>query len=224
MTHIIISRQEKIQITKLLSLLSKYFEREIKQEDLSNIPDIHILRTDENSIGIEIVKEIQSKMIFKPFNSNYQFCIIFNSEKLTHEAQNALLKTLEESPDSTIYILLLNNEKNILDTILSRGLKHYPNQEKEDRVEEVPEILSLDFVEKFKKIEEISELETREILEYVSGFQKYFQEKLREDIKNGNDLHKNQKILEIINTAYTRLSANGNKKLVLENMFLQIEK
>lgn len=224
MTHIIISRNEKIQQNTLKEIISNTFGRELTIEQILSNPDIHILKNENNSIGIEEIKEIQSQMIFKPFVESSQVCVIFNSEKLTTEAQNAFLKTLEDSPDHTVYILLLNDERNVLDTILSRGLKHYPTQEKDSVEESTPDIIDMDLVDQFEKILQLSELETREVLEYIKGIQRYFQRKLREDVKEGNDVLRTQRTLEIVNTAYTRISANGNKKLVLENMVVQMSK
>lgn len=224
MTHIIVSRSENIQLSTLRTILSSTLERELTIDQIFSNPDIHILKNENNSIGIEEIKDIQSQMIFKPFVEKVQVCIIFNSEKLTTEAQNAFLKTLEDSPDHTVYILLLNDERNVLDTILSRGLKHYPTQEKEFEEETSPDIIGIDLVNQFERIQQLSELETREVLEYIKGVQKHFQRILREDIKEGRDVLRAQKTLDIVNTAYTRISANGNKKLVLENMIVQMIK
>jgi hypothetical protein len=224
MTHIIISRNVGVQLDSLLELISKTVGRELSIDEVYSNPDIHILKNDNKSIGIEEIKDIQSQMIFKPFVEKVQICVIFNSEKLTTEAQNAFLKTLEDSPDHTVYILLLNDERNVLDTILSRGVKQYPTQEKEIEEETSPDIIGIDLVDQFERIQQLSELETREVLEYIKGIQKYFQRILREDIKNGRDVLRTQKTLDIVNTAYTRISANGNKKLVLENMIVQMSK
>ncbi len=224
MTHIIVSRNVGVQLDSLLELISKTVGRELSIDEVYSNPDIHILKNENNSIGIEEIKDIQSQMIFKPFVEKVQICVIFNCEKLTTEAQNAFLKTLEDSPDHTVYILLLNDERNVLDTILSRGVKHYPTQEKEFEEETTPDIIGIDLVDQFERIQQLSELETREVLEYIKGIQKYFQRILREDIKNGNDVLRDQKNLDIVNTAYTRISANGNKKLVLENMIVQMSK
>lgn len=84
-----------------------------------NSPDF-ILITPENSIGIEKIREIISAISLKPYQSPKKIVIIKDAQKLTTEAQNAFLKTLEEPPPNTIIILLVENPDQLLPTILSR--------------------------------------------------------------------------------------------------------
>jgi DNA polymerase III delta prime subunit len=126
MTYIIADKRERLQKKELKSLLNKLFGKEI-----SDSPDIHVLNPeDKNSIGIEEVKELQQTMRFKPFQEGIQVGIILNAQKLTHQAQNSMLKTLEDSSETSIYILCVDNEKNLLPTIRSRGIILYPKREK----------------------------------------------------------------------------------------------
>ncbi len=88
MTYIIANKKERLQKQELKRLLIKLFGKEI-----SDSPDIHILNPeDKNSIGIEEVKELQQSMRFKPFQEEVQVGIILNAQKLTHQAQNSMLK------------------------------------------------------------------------------------------------------------------------------------
>ena len=88
--------------------------------DDNNNPDFVILEPDENSIKIEQIREIQRKVVEKPIISNQKVYIIDNSDKMTTEAQNCLLKTLEEPPEFVTIILIGFNESAFLDTIKSR--------------------------------------------------------------------------------------------------------
>lgn len=88
--------------------------------DDNNNPDFVILEPDENSIKIEQIREIQRKVVEKPIISNQKVYIIDNSDKMTTEAQNCLLKTLEEPPKFVTIILIGFNESAFLDTIKSR--------------------------------------------------------------------------------------------------------
>lgn len=72
------------------------------------------------SIGITDIKQMQKNLFQKPFNSSYKAVIIAHAETLTIEAQNALLKTLEEPPEYAFIFLLANNKEVFLPTILSR--------------------------------------------------------------------------------------------------------
>lgn len=86
----------------------------------NNHPDFEIIEPDGNSIKIEQIRNMQKKIQEKPIISNKKIYIINNSEKMTKEAQNCLLKTLEEPPEFATIILIGNNESLFLDTIKSR--------------------------------------------------------------------------------------------------------
>lgn len=66
---------------------------------------------------------MNSKIIEKPITSNKKVYIINNSEKMTVDAQNCLLKTLEEPPEYACIILICSNEAQMLTTIKSRCTK-----------------------------------------------------------------------------------------------------
>ena len=66
---------------------------------------------------------MNSKIIEKPITSNRKVYIINNSEKMTTDAQNCLLKTLEEPPEYACIILICSNEAQMLTTIKSRCTK-----------------------------------------------------------------------------------------------------
>ena len=78
---------------------------------------------DGKSIKIEQIRYMQEKIAEKPITSNKKIYIIDNSDTMTKEAQNCLLKTLEEPPEYAVIILLVSNENNILNTIKSRCTK-----------------------------------------------------------------------------------------------------
>ena len=72
------------------------------------------------SIGIEDIKTIHKKIFLKPFKSETKAIIINDSHLLTIEAQNALLKILEEPPANTIIVISIPKKELMLPTILSR--------------------------------------------------------------------------------------------------------
>lgn len=91
--------------------------------ETSNNPDYNEITTEENSIKIEQIRLMQSKVAEKPIISNKKVYIIDDSEKMTKEAQNCLLKTLEEPPEYITIILITSNESQILNTVKSRCTK-----------------------------------------------------------------------------------------------------
>ncbi len=88
--------------------------------DSDNNPDFRIIEPDGNSLKIEQIREFQNKVAEKPIISNRKVYIINDSDKMTAEAQNCLLKTLEEPPEYVTIILIGSNESAFLDTIKSR--------------------------------------------------------------------------------------------------------
>lgn len=86
----------------------------------------------ENSIGIEQIRKLKRWALLKPFASKSKAAIINEAEKLTLEAQNSLLKILEEPPRHTLIVLTAAKESLLLPTIVSRC--------KVIRIKEEPEI------------------------------------------------------------------------------------
>ena len=88
--------------------------------DTDNNPDFSIIESDGNSIKIDQIREFQKKVSEKPIISQRKVYIINDSDKMTVEAQNCLLKTLEEPPEFVTIILVGTNENAFLSTIKSR--------------------------------------------------------------------------------------------------------
>ncbi len=90
--------------------------------DNDNHPDIiRLSLKDKKSIGVEEVREgINNLVSIKPYKYPYKIFIIDDADKLTVQAQNALLKTIEEPPVYAIFILKSANYKIFLPTIISR--------------------------------------------------------------------------------------------------------
>lgn len=86
---------------------------------MNSNPDCININPDGNSIKIAQIRKLQSDIIVKP-HRNYKMYIINQSERMTIEAQNTLLKTLEEPPAYAIIILITNNKERLLDTVKSR--------------------------------------------------------------------------------------------------------
>ena len=91
----------------------------------NNNPDFYYIGLEENSIKIDTIRKMQQKVQELPIVSNKKVYIIDDSEYMTKEAQNCLLKTLEEPPEFVTIILITSNENLILNTVKSRCTKIY---------------------------------------------------------------------------------------------------
>lgn len=86
-----------------------------------NQPDIIHVTHEKVSIGVDDIRiQVNNDIQIKPYSSPYKIYIIDEAEKLTEQAQNALLKTIEEPPEYAVVMLLTNNLNALLPTILSR--------------------------------------------------------------------------------------------------------
>lgn len=85
-----------------------------------NHPDFCSINEEGETIKVDTIRELTEKVIEKPIVSNKKVYIINDCEKMTKEAQNCLLKTLEEPPEFAVIILISSNENLILNTIKSR--------------------------------------------------------------------------------------------------------
>ena len=88
-----------------------------------NHPDFKLIEPDSGSIKIEQIRKMQEEIAQKPILSNKKVYIIKDCENMTTEAQNCLLKTLEEPPEYIVIILITANESKILTTVKSRCMK-----------------------------------------------------------------------------------------------------
>ncbi len=88
--------------------------------DSNNNPDFQLIEPDGASLKIEQIRQMQKKIIEAPIISNKKVYIIDDADLMTTEAQNCLLKTLEEPPEFVTIILIGSKENNFLSTIKSR--------------------------------------------------------------------------------------------------------
>lgn len=88
-----------------------------------NHPDFFEINPDGNYLKISQIREFQESVYQKPIVSNKKVFIINDADKMTVEAQNSLLKTLEEPPQYVVIILIVANESLMLSTVKSRCVK-----------------------------------------------------------------------------------------------------
>lgn len=85
-----------------------------------NHPDIILVEPAGAIIKIDQVRALCTRLVLKPYEARKRFVIISDAQKLNPEAGNTLLKTLEEPPDHTVFILTALQTSDILPTIVSR--------------------------------------------------------------------------------------------------------
>lgn len=131
-----------------------------KQAISNNHPDIRwITHEKPSTIAIDEVREqINNDILIKPYSSKYKIYIVDEAEKLTIQAQNALLKTIEEPPAYGIIMLLTNNKDSFLQTILSRCVAL-----------EMRPVASTDIINYLREKEKIPDYQAKMVVNFAGG-------------------------------------------------------
>lgn len=137
--------------------------------------------TEEEKLGIGESRKIQEFLSLKPYQGKDQAVVLLASENLTLDAQNALLKTLEEARDHVSLILGVSSENQLLPTIVSRcktiNLQQYSTSDVDQKYqEEIGKLLKSNMEERFKFIEKLEDKES-----FLFALTAYFRQKWNTD-------------------------------------------
>jgi len=143
-------------------------------------PDVYVIAKDVKARDLKIdqIRQLEDNIYLKPFEAKRKVFIIDGAGDMNEQAQNALLKTLEEPPGDSVLILLAENIQNLLETIRSRCLRLRFNRLSVEQIEKI-------LVEKYELDEESAGVLARVSegsLEKASGSKEYLDR--REDIIN----------------------------------------
>lgn len=176
----------------------------------------------EKAVGIQDVREIQNKIYLNPFRSKIKAIIIDATTGITIEAQNALLKTLEEPPQDTIIIVLSSNLDELLPTILSRcKIIEIKNKfEQNSSVSQyIDTLISGNIGDRLKLAQDLSKdlpagrQAKMEVLEFLEDSILILRK----------DLLSNYKRIKLLQRFYAIIkTTNVNLRLALENLFLNL--
>lgn len=181
------------------------------------------------SIKIEQIHEFIRTTQLKPYSHKFKVGVIISAEKATREAQNALLKTLEEPPKNTFLILTASSQTKLLPTIVSRcQIIELAGKEK-SRIDKrtIKTILNANIVKRYEMIEEMVKQKNKaqvaeEVNNLIETLLGYFRGRL---LKSHKDPQKSKNLFEIIKLIEsTRLAIdkNVNLRLALENLMINL--
>jgi len=83
-------------------------------------PDVSVTRTEKLSIGVDEVRELVRRASLAPVGHRWQIMIVEDADRLTEQAGNALLKSIEEPTERTVWLLCAPTVEDVLPTIRSR--------------------------------------------------------------------------------------------------------
>jgi len=235
-----------IMARSFLILGGNFSERENACQDLyvrlkpekarfASDPDL-VQLAGETSIGIDQVRELERNLALKPHSFPPKIGSVIQAEKLTVEAQNALLKILEEPIGDSVLILTAPRKENLLPTVISRcQLINLPEKaeielspkEIEELTQELEKILKsspgkrIQFTDKIKnKDEAISFCQTQLLLWREILLKKIKQANRSQEQLSQLSIQEITSTLRQIEKALQYLKANVNPRLVLDNLLL----
>ena len=91
-----------------------------RKVDSGNHPDLQFIRPEGSLLKIGQIRELQKRIIYEPLEASRKVYILTDVDRMNAEAENCLLKTLEEPPASSVLILLTSNIRALLPTTRSR--------------------------------------------------------------------------------------------------------
>lgn len=189
----------------------------------------------EKIIGIEDIRNMQKRLFLKPIKSDVKSVIIDASLGLTVEAQNALLKVLEEPPANTIIIVIAISKDFLLPTILSRckiiALKETLTQLSDKEIslyQNALDDLTENAIAKKMKIAQDFGKSREETLMWLEQMLIVIRKKMVDEINNSSEKNEltinnyTSKIGKFQKTHTIIKTTNVNQRFALENLFLSL--
>lgn len=210
---------------------AKEFAEAILGGKLENNPDCEILKTDEKSIKVDQIRELQKDILKKPISSERKVYIIHEANKLNIAAQNCLLKTLEEPPEYVTLILISSSIYSVIGTVRSRvkAVKISTNESLDVRSEVVEILDTLKYKNKVEvlKYAEFFDKNKDDVVEIFHEMLMYCNKRILE-YKNQLSEEYNcdtitfAKYVPIINLAEKRINENSNFSMTIDEMLLNM--
>ena len=210
---------------------AKKFAEEILGAKLDNNPDCEIVETNEKSIKVDQIRELQKNILKKPINSERKVYIIPEANKLNMAAQNCLLKTLEEPPEYVTLILISSSIYSVIGTVRSRvkNVKVFSDLEVavRDEVKEILDNLKAKNRVEVLKYSEFFEKNKDDIIDILHEMLMYCNKRI---LEGKNQLSEEYicdtitfaKYVPIINLAEQRLNENSNLGMTIDEMLLNM--
>lgn len=220
------STQQNRQL-HVCQIVSKELDQKLNWNYLENYPDIKIVEPleEKKSIGIAQIRESISFLQEKPLALPVKILVVSKAHIMTDEAQNALLKTLEEPPEYALILLLSKTEGALLPTVLSRCRKIKTYLPENTDTTKTPEkdftlsyVLALPIGNRLDWAEEKSKEEKDTIIDMLENWIEEGRAMLKESPQR--ELAQNiEKIIEILDDLE---NTNVGMRFALEQMVINI--
>lgn len=177
----------------------------------------------EKALGIEDVRNIQKNIFLKPLRGTKKSTIIILQNGATIDAQNSMLKLLEEPPVSSIIILVTDNYRVFLPTILSRVKVVEIKDEYTVDQEKIKQVLELNGAGDSLFLAQELAKDKNEAINFLENIILGARELMIGNLDNKQEALRFRKTIHKIElTHYDLKTTNVNIRLALENLFLNI--
>lgn len=125
-----VSNSDKIKSHAVSDHYAEEWRKFVKEQPYGNLFDWYRLigiEKKQGQIGVDEAQGVVRKLALKSYEGGYKIMLIWMAEKMNSSASNKLLKLIEEPPNNTIFILIAEDEEQIIQTIRSRcQVLHFP--------------------------------------------------------------------------------------------------
>ena len=125
-----VSNSDKVKSHAVSNHYMEEWRQFLKEQPYGNLFDWYRLigiEKKQGQIGVDEAMDVVKKLALKSYEGGYKVMLIWMAEKLNTSAANKLLKLIEEPPEKTVFILITEDEEQIIQTIRSRcQILHFP--------------------------------------------------------------------------------------------------
>jgi len=194
-----------------------------------NHPDVLWLKRDEDTKGIKIerVRKLLEWASLKPYEAEWKIAVLEEAERLTEEASQALLKTLEEPPQQTVFVLLTEDKSQILETIQSRVFGIRLNSPETDEISGSGPAGSLNETAWEQYLEKAAAFKREAALDFLAELLSFFHQRLRTEGQVSHAAASLGCLLQAVDAVYearSAVDANSNIKLTLTWLAIQLNR
>ena len=131
-----VSNSDKVKSHAVSNHYMEDWRKFVKEQPYGNLFDWYRLigiEKKQGQIGVDEAQDVVKKLALKSYEGGYKVMLIWMAEKMNTAASNKLLKLIEEPPNKTVFILITENEEQIIQTIRSRcQVLHFPPLAEQD--------------------------------------------------------------------------------------------
>jgi len=213
--------------------VKEFVQQILESKDLSNNPDYKLITAEDGkNIKINQIRDMQSDVAIKPLKSNKKIYVILEADKMNEQAQNCILKTLEEPPLYTSIFLITSFPEKLIDTVNSRVKRVKINSENE--IKEFDKIKS--FIDNFSAMSDTDKLKYSDyfsdnkddfgdILKYMIVYyheliQKILSSTQKSDTITCRDLSNNISVCE---KCIDKLNKNCNFNMIVDYLLINLK-